>query len=103
MEGEGTKMPSPMEFLKQAEEQRAQENKLTWEGKFSEYLDVVAKNPSVSSLAHARMHQMIVHAGVEEREEGRPKDYKFFRHEIFGLDRTQQQLVRSEERRVGKE
>src|SRR5687767_7098200 len=92
-EGEGKKMPSPMEFLKQAEKERAQETKLSWEGKFTDYLDIVAKNPSVAALAHARMHQMIMQAGVDERAEGRPKDYKFFRHEIFGLDRTLQQLV----------
>src|SRR5687768_4959789 len=92
-EGEGKKMPSPMEFLKQAEKERAQETKLSWEGKFTDYLDIVAKNPSVAALAHARMQQMIMQAGVDERAEGRPKDYKFFRHEIFGLDRTLQQLV----------
>ena len=86
-------MPSPIEFLKQAEEQRSQENKLAWEGKFTDYLDIVSKNPAVAALAHARMHQMIMQAGVDERGEGRPKDYKFFRHEIFGLDRTLQQLV----------
>jgi serine protein kinase len=82
-----------MEFLKQAEEQRSQDNKLAWEGKFSDYLDIVSKNPSVAALAHARMHQMILQEGADDRGEGRPKDYKFFRHEIFGLDRTLQQLV----------
>src|SRR5437763_379684 len=83
----------PSDFLKQAEEQRALEHKLEWEGTFSDYLDVVAKAPKVANLAHARMYDMIVQAGAEECEEGGPREYKFFRQEIFGLDRTLQQLV----------
>src|SRR5579872_4938221 len=83
----------PSDFLKQAEEQRALEQKLTWEGTFSEYLDVVAERPNVTDLAHARMYDMILQAGVEDKGEGRPREFKFFRQEIFGLERTLQQLV----------
>jgi serine protein kinase len=83
----------PSDFLKQAEEQRALEVKLSWEGTFSEYLDLVAANPNVADLAHARVYDMIMRAGVDDPGDGRPKDYKFFRAELFGLDRTLQQLV----------
>ncbi len=83
----------PSEFLKQAEEQRALDQKLVWEGAFSEYLEVAAKTPNVTDLAHARMYDMIMQAGVEDTGEGGTREYKFFRHEIFGLERTLQQLV----------
>src|SRR5579872_5508921 len=83
----------PSDFLKQAEEQRALEQKLLWEGTFSEYLEVVAEKPNVADLAHARLYDMILQAGVEDKGEGRPREFKFFRQEIFGLERTLQQLV----------
>src|SRR5260221_6026045 len=83
----------PSDFLRQAEEQRALEVKLSWEGTFTEYLDVVAATPNVADLAHARVYDMIMSAGVEDPGDNKPKDYKFFRSEIFGLDRTLQQLV----------
>src|SRR5579883_298916 len=80
------------EILKQAEEQRAQADKLAWEGKFKDYLDVVHKNPKVADLAHARMYDMIRTAGVEENEDG-TRTYEFFKNDMFGLDRVLQQLV----------
>lgn len=83
----------PTDFLKQAEEQRALEKKLAWEGTFADYLEIVEKNPSVADLAHARMYDMIMSAGVEGGEDGKPRQYRFFAQDIFGLDRTLQQLV----------
>jgi serine protein kinase len=83
----------PTDFLKQAEEQRALEQKLGWEGTFAEYLEVIEKTPNVADLAHARMYDMITTAGVDDKGDGRPREYKFFQHEIFGLERTLQQLV----------
>jgi serine protein kinase len=83
----------PSDFLKHAEEQRALEQKLSWEGTFTDYLEVIEKTPKVANLAHARMYDMIMSAGVEDQGEGRPNEYKFFRQEIFGIDRTLQQLV----------
>jgi serine protein kinase len=83
----------PSDFLKQAEEQRALDEKLSWEGSFADYLEIVSENPNVADLAHARMYDMITTAGVEDPGDGRPREYKFFGQEIFGLDRTLQQLV----------
>ena len=84
---------SNWDILKQAEEHRQQADKLYWEGTFKDYLDLVAKNPRVSDLAHARMFDMIVAGGVEDPGEGQPKTYTFFEGELFGMERTIQHLV----------
>jgi len=84
---------STWDILKQAEEQRQTADKLHWEGTFKDYLEVVAKNPKVADLAHARMYDMIVAAGVEDPGEGQPKVYQFFEGELFGMERTIQHLV----------
>jgi serine protein kinase len=80
------------DFLRQVEEQRSQEVALAWEGTFGEYLELVEKQPSIASLAHARLYNMIVAAGVNEGE-GIPKTYQFFADELYGLEHTMQQLV----------
>jgi serine protein kinase len=80
------------DFLKQVDEQRSQERALAWEGTFAEYVDIVAKNPQVADLAHARLYNMIMAAGVEEApDEG--GTYKFFLDDLYGVERTLQQLV----------
>jgi serine protein kinase len=81
------------ELLKQVEEYRKQEQALAWEGTFSEYLDLVAKNPHIADLAHARVYNMIMSGGVEEDPVTQTKNYKFFEGELFGMERTLQQLV----------
>jgi serine protein kinase len=80
------------DFLKQVDEQRSQERALAWEGTFAEYLDILAKNPQVADLAHARLYNMIMSAGVEEGPEGGRK-YTFFLDDLYGVERTLQQLV----------
>ena len=84
---------SNWDILKQAEEHRQLGDKLHWEGTFKDYLDIVAKNPRVSDLAHARMFDMIIAGGVDDPGEGQPKTYKFFEGELFGMERTIQHLV----------
>lgn len=84
---------SNWDILKQAEEHRQTADKLHWEGTFKDYLDIVAKNPRVSDLAHARMFDMIVSAGVQDNGEGQLKTYEFFEGELFGMERTIQHLV----------
>ncbi|KKM08972.1 protein prkA [Clostridiales bacterium PH28_bin88] len=80
-----------MEILRRLEEYRLQEKKLSWEGPFAEYLDLVTQNPGIARLAHARIYDMIVAEGVEEING--IKRYKFFASEIFGIDRTLERLV----------
>ena len=84
---------STWDILKQAEEQRQTASKLYWEGTFKDYLEIVATNPKVADLAHARMYDMIASAGVEDPGEGQPKVYHFFEGELFGMEKTIQHLV----------
>lgn len=94
MPGKGDKanFMATWDILKQAEEQRAQTDKLSWEGKFKEYLDVVHANPKVADLAHARLYDMVRTAGIQENEDG-SRTYDFFKNDMFGLDRVLTQLV----------
>jgi serine protein kinase len=84
---------STWDILKQVEEQRALADQLHWEGTFKDYLEIVAKNPKIADLAHARMYDMVMSAGVEDKGEGKPKNYKFFEGEMFGMERTISHLV----------
>ena len=86
-------MMSASDFLRQIEEQRRLEKQVAWEGTFRDYLEIVQKNPKVANLAHARIYDMILSAGVDERGEGQPREYRFFTSELFGLERTLQQMV----------
>lgn len=84
---------SASDFLRQIEEQRRLEKQVIWEGTFRDYLEIVQQNPKVANLAHARVYDMIISAGVEEHGDGQPREYRFFTSELFGMERTLQQLV----------
>ena len=81
-----------MDILKRLAEQREKEERLAWEGTFSEYLDIVRQRPQVAQTAHSRVYNMIISHGVEVDEQGN-KRYPFFSKEIFGLDRAIERLV----------
>jgi serine protein kinase len=81
-----------MDLIAQLEKYRAEERKLTWEGTFKEYFDIVVRNPKVAQLAHERIYNMIMSAGVETGKNGEVR-YNFFANDLFGLDRTLQQIV----------
>ncbi|MBI2849090.1 MAG: protein prkA [Chloroflexi bacterium] len=81
-----------MDLHKRLEEYRAQEKVLSWEGTFADYFEIVTKNPRLSRLSHARIYDMIMAAGTKDGKEGLPQ-YDFFTNEIFGLDKTLQQIV----------
>ncbi len=80
-----------MEILQKLDEYQKRENLLKWEGSFREYLEIVAKNPLVAQLAHARVYQMIKYCGITEENDR--KKYGFFDKEIFGLEKTIERLV----------
>ncbi|MBM7868196.1 protein prkA [Heliobacterium gestii] len=80
-----------MEFLNKLENYRQRERDLAWEGTFREYLHLVKERPFITQLAHSRIYNMIVSEGVEEVNG--VKRYKFFSHEMFGLDKTLETLV----------
>ena len=81
------------EFLKQVEEQRNQDRSLAWEGAFSDYLELVSKEAHIADLAHARLYHMIVAAGMTDTDDGLNRKYKFFEEDLYGVERTLQQLV----------
>ncbi|MFD1425944.1 serine protein kinase [Kroppenstedtia sanguinis] len=81
-----------MDILKRIAEQRQREEKLSWEGTFAEYLEMVRQRPELAQTSHSRVYRMIADAGVEKDENGN-KNYMFFSQELFGLDRAIERLV----------
>ncbi len=81
-----------MNLIERLEQFRAEEEKLSWQGTFADYWSLVQQSPEIAQLAHARIYNMIMSAGAEQNERG-DKQYRFFAKEIFGLDRTLDQLV----------
>ncbi len=76
--------------------------KLNWEGSFSEYLEIIQKNPRVTRTAFQRLYDMIVSYGVQEYQEYKEKliRYKFFedpvdngRDAVYGLERSLMKIV----------
>lgn len=77
-----------------------------FEGTFLDYLALVKQNPEIAQLAHQRIYNLIINAGVEViKTEENPrlrriygneilKKYKFFSNDFFGIDRTLMKIVR---------
>ncbi|MFC5530139.1 PrkA family serine protein kinase [Cohnella yongneupensis] len=80
-----------MDIFKRIAEYRAESEKLNWSGTFRDYIALLRRDNTPAMTAHARVYDMIVSQGVEEK--GGNKRYKFFDSEIFGLDRTMEKLV----------
>ncbi|MCS6859855.1 MAG: hypothetical protein NZT92_06000 [Abditibacteriales bacterium] len=75
---------------------------LHWEGTFTDYLDIVTRNPKVARTAFQRLYDMIVSYGTETYTEHRERitHYKFFddpigngEDAIYGLDKPLMNLV----------
>src|SRR5919199_4167519 len=81
-----------MDLRSRLEAFRLEEKRLSWEGTFADYFDLVVKQPSTARLSHARIYDMITAAGTGEGPHGR-KVYSFFKDEIYGLEDTLDQLV----------
>ncbi|MBX6753690.1 MAG: PrkA family serine protein kinase [Thermorudis peleae] len=81
-----------MSLVERLQEYRAEEEQLKWEGTFADYFELVLHNPQIAQLAHARIYNMIMDAGVEELPDGRVR-YNFFADEIFGLEKSLAQIV----------
>ncbi|HEX9007107.1 MAG TPA: protein prkA [Bacteroidota bacterium] len=80
-----------MNLVDRLEQYRSEEERLSWEGTFADYWNLVIENPRLAQLAHERVYNMIMAAGVERQGDGR--QYGFFDREIFGLEHTLDQLV----------
>ncbi|MFA8439063.1 PrkA family serine protein kinase [Pueribacillus sp. YX66] len=80
-----------MDILNKVKQYREEENRLKWEGTFTEYLELLKERPEIAQTAHSRVYNMIKAAGIEKKD-GR-NDYRFFNEEIFGLEEAIERLV----------
>ena len=81
-----------MDLGKRLEEFRTREKEFSWEGNFSEYYEMVTRNPGLARLSHARVYDMIMASGAASNGDGLP-NYDFFNQEVFGLEKSLQQIV----------
>jgi len=77
-----------------------------WEGNLLGYLEKVKEDPSIAKLAHARIYDTIVKAGVRDvhdtddplikrvHKDQSLKVYDFFSDQFFGIEMTLAQIVR---------
>lgn len=85
-----------IDLYKLLEGHRQERERLRWEGNFREYFELVTARPRLARLAHARIWDMIVSAGVEKLNEGTPDEvtrYPFFSRELFGIDKSIEKIV----------
>ncbi|HYE65138.1 MAG TPA: hypothetical protein VD966_06125, partial [Pyrinomonadaceae bacterium] len=78
------------------EDLRREREALRWEGTFRDYFELVAQNPRIAELSHARINDMIHAAGVEKLNEGTRDEitrYKFFASELFGIEEPISRIV----------
>jgi predicted Ser/Thr protein kinase len=81
-----------MDLVKRLEEYRERERSLSWEGTFAQYFEIATHQKSVAQLSHDRIYSMITAGGTETNRLGEPQ-YKFFSEEIFGIEKSLQQIV----------
>lgn len=78
------------------EDLRRQHEALRWDGTFRDYFELVAQNPRIAQLSHARVNDMIHAAGIERLNEGTQREvasYNFFASELFGIEEPIAKLV----------
>ena len=93
-------------FEQVIKEDRAARESKQWRGTLLEYLEVVKADPIMTKLAHARIYDLIISAGLhpladtdDPRTKRLYKDeplkvFNFFADEFFGIERTIAQIVR---------
>jgi serine protein kinase len=78
------------------EDLRREHEALRWEGSFRDYFELVAQNPRIAQLSHARVNDMVHAAGVERINEGTQHEvlsYNFFSSELFGIEEPIAKIV----------
>jgi serine protein kinase len=78
------------------EDLRREHEALRWEGTFRDYFELVAQNPRIAQLSHARINDMVHAAGVERLNEGTQHEvlsYNFFSNELFGIEEPIARIV----------
>jgi serine protein kinase len=78
------------------EDLRREHEALRWEGTFRDYFELVAQNPRIAQLSHARINDMVHAAGIERLNEGTQHEilsYNFFATELFGIEEPIARIV----------
>ncbi len=78
------------------EDLRREHEALRWEGSFRDYFELVAQNPRIAQLSHARINDMVHAAGVGRLNEGTQHEvlsYNFFSSELFGIEEPIARIV----------
>ena len=78
------------------EDLRREHEALRWEGTFRDYFELVAQNPRIAQLSHARINDMVHAAGVDRLNEGTQHEvlsYNFFATELFGIEEPIARIV----------
>ena len=78
------------------EDLRREHEALRWEGSFRDYFELVAQNPRIAQLSHARINDMVHAAGIERLNEGTQHEvlaYNFFSKELFGIEEPIAKIV----------
>ncbi len=93
-------------FAELIEKDRARHESTAWHGTFLNYLEKVKADASIARLAHARLYDVVMTAGVTDAGDvGDPKltrlfddepvkIYNFFKDEFFGIERAIAQIAR---------
>jgi len=93
LEGQGTKQ----DIFKDIAEFSRKQDTHEWEGTLEEFIPLVQENPKLAQLAHSRVLDMILSAGVDYDEEDKTQTiprYKFFNQELFGVDNMIHKVVK---------
>jgi serine protein kinase len=78
------------------EDLRREHEALRWEGSFRDYFELVAQNPRIAQLSHARINDMVHAAGIDRLNEGTQHEllsYNFFAEELFGIEEPIARIV----------
>src|SRR5262245_16358308 len=93
-------------FEKLIQQDRATREVREWRGTLLDYLDRLKQEPGLTRLAHARMHDVIIKAGVRDINDSADartkrlfkdepvKVYSFFEDEFFGIEKVVAQIAR---------
>ncbi len=81
-----------MDIWERIDAYQNREQEIAWHGTFREYFNQARENPRIARLAHGRIYDMVAEDGIETRSDG-TRHYHFFDHDLFGLDRSLDQLV----------
>ncbi len=75
---------------------RRERERINWSGTFRDYFELVTQNPRLAQLSHARVNDMIHHAGTEKINEGARDEttrYNFFADELYGIEEPIARIV----------